>query len=324
MSSSSAADPVDTFLRGTDRVLVFGYGSLVWRPSFAHVSRRCVFVRGWHRRFWQGSPDHRGTPARPGLVVTMVEAGGRARTDHGAGDNADDDEDDESTRTWGVAFEVAAADRDAVLAYLDEREKAGFERTLVDTWCVDDGRDNGGADDKQCDDAVSVRSAETPERRRSSAGTVSRVRPYGRALMYMATRENEHFVGDIGIDRMAETIASAQGTYIAFIAHRVNLFHSKPGLEIKRPCVICYSRFAAPLFAGESGRNCDYLFNLATALRDDLRVCDAHVFALEAKVREKLGDEAAAISTAAVAAAAANAGSDAANAGPATNSGGVK
>ncbi len=78
--------------------------------------------------------------------------------------------------------------------------------------------------------------------------------------------------------------------------------------------------------AGESGRNCDYLFNLATALRDDLRVCDAHVFALEAKVREKLDDEAAAISTAAAAAAAAAAmaGSDAANAGPAANSGGGK
>jgi cation transport regulator ChaC len=243
MSSSSAADPVDTFLRSTDRVLVFGYGSLVWRPSFAHVSRRCVFVRGWHRRFWQGSPDHRGTPARPGLVVTMVpaaaapssdaphsaelraQAGGRARIDHGAGDNHADDDEEESTRTWGVAFEVAAADRDAVLAYLDEREKAGFERALVDTWCVDDGRDNGGADDKQCDDAVSGRSAETSERRRrSSAGTV---RPYGRALMYMATRENEHFVGDIGIDRMAETIASAQGTYIALIIHRVNILCPK-------------------------------------------------------------------------------------------------
>jgi cation transport regulator ChaC len=127
-----------------------------------------------------------------------------------------------------------------VLAYLDEREKAGFERTLVDTWCVDDGRDNGGAEDKQCDDAVSVSSAETSEtRRRSSAGTV---RPYGRALMYMATRENEHFVGDIGIDRMAETIASAQGTYMALIAHRVNMFNPKPGLEIKRLCVFCGRR----------------------------------------------------------------------------------
>jgi hypothetical protein len=80
---------------------------------------------------------------------------------------------------------------------------------------------------------------------------------------------------------------------------------------------------AAPLFAGESGRNCDYLFNLATALRDDLRVCDAHVFSLEAKVREKLCNEAAAISTAA-AAAAAIAGSDAANSIPEAKSGGGK
>lgn len=71
---------------------------------------------------------------------------------------------------------------------------------------------------------------------------------------------------------------------------------------------------------GESGRNCDYLFHLATALREDLRVCDPHVFALEAKVCEILDDEAAVISRAA--AAAAIAGSDAANAGPEASSSG--
>ena len=114
-----------------------------------------------------------------------------------------------------------------MLAYLDEREKAGFERTLVDTWYVDDGRDNGSAEDKQCDETLSARSAGTPERRRGGA-----VRSYGRALMYMATRENEHFVGDIGIERMAETIASAQGTLRCSFIKSINMFSQpQPGLD---------------------------------------------------------------------------------------------
>jgi cation transport regulator ChaC len=45
---------------------VFGYGSLVWRPAFPHVERRPACLHGWARRFWQGSPDHRGARGRSG------------------------------------------------------------------------------------------------------------------------------------------------------------------------------------------------------------------------------------------------------------------
>ena len=88
---------------------VFGYGSLVWRPGFDEVERVPGFVRGFTRRFWQASTDHRGVPAYPGRVVTLLD-------------------DDPDAITWGVASRVRAERVDAVLADLDYREKGGYER----------------------------------------------------------------------------------------------------------------------------------------------------------------------------------------------------
>ncbi|MBX3263258.1 MAG: gamma-glutamylcyclotransferase [Labilithrix sp.] len=90
---------------------IFAYGSLIFRPSFRFVERRRAFVRGWARRFWQGSPDHRGVPGAPGRVVTIVPS-----ADEPCG---------------GCAYRVDPADADAVLAALDVREQAGFERHLL-------------------------------------------------------------------------------------------------------------------------------------------------------------------------------------------------
>lgn len=87
---------------------IFGYGSLMWRPGFPHIDSRAGFIRGYCRRFWQGSPDHRGTPALPGRVVTLVGAAG--------------------ARCFGRAYRIAPADVDATLANLDEREQAGYQR----------------------------------------------------------------------------------------------------------------------------------------------------------------------------------------------------
>lgn len=90
---------------------IFGYGSLIWRPGFAYRHRTTGYVRGWSRRFYQGSPDHRGTPAAPGRVVTLLS---------------------ESEATcWGAAYRVSEAIYDEILAALDVREKAGYERVEV-------------------------------------------------------------------------------------------------------------------------------------------------------------------------------------------------
>src|SRR6218665_2450803 len=80
---------------------VFGYGSLIWNPGFAHVSAQQGLLKGAHRSLSIVSHHHRGTVERPGLVFGLTR-GGSCR---------------------GMVFEVAPADWSATYAYLQEREQ---------------------------------------------------------------------------------------------------------------------------------------------------------------------------------------------------------
>jgi glutathione-specific gamma-glutamylcyclotransferase len=80
---------------------VFGYGSLMWRPGFAHDEAVHAVLTGAHRALCVYSHIHRGTKQHPGLVLGL-DCGGTCE---------------------GVAFHVPASEAHGVLAYLRRREQ---------------------------------------------------------------------------------------------------------------------------------------------------------------------------------------------------------
>ncbi|MDB4936135.1 MAG: Cation transport protein chaC [Labilithrix sp.] len=136
---------------------IFAYGSLIFRPSFPFLERRRAFLPGFARRFWQGSPDHRGVPGAPGRVVTLVPS-----LDEACG---------------GCAYRIDPSGADAVLAELDVREAAGFERLRREV--LDDPPPSG--------------------------------RPFAEALVYVASTTNPHFLGELHEREIAAWVRKSHG-----------------------------------------------------------------------------------------------------------------
>lgn len=96
---------------------IIGYGSLVWRPAFAHEETAPARLTGWTRRFWQGSPDHRGTPENPGRVATVLR---------------------DPEVTIGVrVYRIRPNALPAIRAALDVRERAGYALETVQVELAD-------------------------------------------------------------------------------------------------------------------------------------------------------------------------------------------
>jgi cation transport protein ChaC len=57
---------------------IFAYGSLLWKPGFAHVEELPGRLIGWHRSFCFSQKRFRGTPDCPGLMLSL-DRGGECR-----------------------------------------------------------------------------------------------------------------------------------------------------------------------------------------------------------------------------------------------------
>ncbi|TNF86719.1 MAG: gamma-glutamylcyclotransferase [Gammaproteobacteria bacterium] len=101
------------------QVWLFGYGSLIYLVDFPYLESRPASIRGWSRRFWQGSHDHRGTEENPGRVVTLIDEPGAV--------------------CGGLAYLVEAP----VFRQLDHREKNGYLRVATDMTFADGAQATG-------------------------------------------------------------------------------------------------------------------------------------------------------------------------------------
>lgn len=88
---------------------VFAYGSLMWRPGFDYLEHRQARLAGYRRRPCIYSRHHRGTAARPGLVLGLDRGDGCA----------------------GLAYRIDINKRAQIFDYLDERELIGYAYKAV-------------------------------------------------------------------------------------------------------------------------------------------------------------------------------------------------
>ena len=124
-----------------DPLWIFGYGSLCFKldESFIVEEQFIGRVDGWARFFAQRSADHRGTPAAPGLVATLVTAEELKELQGSSSSTST------STSTIGVCYRIAPENAARLLDALDFREKGGYTRQVVNVHPV--VVDGGGEDE---------------------------------------------------------------------------------------------------------------------------------------------------------------------------------
>lgn len=197
---------------------IFGYGSLVWKVDFPFFKSSVGYIKGFKRRFWLASTDHRGFPGNPGRVVTLIHS------------------EDPEEKVWGVAYEIPLDEE--TRKHLDHREAGGYSRhdATFHTFgecCVND--------------ALKIECAPRAKGDKEEAGEKESEIP---VTVFIASEDVEEYLGPQTLESIADVIAVS---------------------------------------VGPSGKNTEYLLNLAVAMRKLVpHAEDDHLYGLEKLVRERI------------------------------------
>lgn len=174
------------------------------------------------RRFWQSSTDHRGTPERPGRVVTLISHEDIMKDpgfeddlklhDRISGVNGPED-----LKTLGVVYYIPPEYAEEVKRYLDIREQGGYTLHEVEAHL------------------------ETSPEQESELGYLLQALPSheitGRKILttsvYIGTVSNESFVGPENISHTARIIAESHGPSGPNYKYAKLLHESLIGMSIK-------------------------------------------------------------------------------------------
>ncbi|XP_064133171.1 glutathione-specific gamma-glutamylcyclotransferase 2 isoform X3 [Loxodonta africana] len=243
---------------------VFGYGSLIWKVDFPYQDKLVGYITGYSRRFWQGSTDHRGVPGKQHLLRSTYAGGRRlSRQQYVGSATREVKKKEEEKRTW--AKEPTSPPGKSAKALWREwlenipviqgagQSPPGRVVTLVE--------DPGG-----CVWGVAYKLPVGKEEevksyldfREKGGYRTETVIFYPKApttkpfsvLLYIGTCDNPDYLGPAPLEDIAEQIFNA---------------------------------------AGPSGRNTEYLFELANSVRSLVpEDADEHLFSLEKLVKERL------------------------------------
>jgi alpha-tubulin suppressor-like RCC1 family protein len=134
-------DDINEMIDRNNGVLyVFGYGSLCWKAgdgtALAHPKTTSFLGHlPRYQRIWgQKSTDHRGVPAFPGVVCTLLsseELNAIRGIDDTNGDSNNDRDPSSTSSVEGMVYAVPPTFTDRCLQELDFREKGGYAREIV-------------------------------------------------------------------------------------------------------------------------------------------------------------------------------------------------
>ncbi|CCE62014.1 hypothetical protein TPHA_0B03440 [Tetrapisispora phaffii CBS 4417] len=108
-------------------VWILGYGSLIYKPPPYFKHRLPVTIKGFVRRFWQSSVDHRGTHEKPGRVATLINYD-EIKLDKVLLDDFEKYNTHDNLDTLAVVYYIPEEHVSKVTQYLDVREQNGYQR----------------------------------------------------------------------------------------------------------------------------------------------------------------------------------------------------